>query len=106
MSGAASPRRLLLGDYNRAFRLAGVAQFHCDAIRRIDFEEVMDAFSEDAALQALAQSVRREDIRNFFEKVTSVLFAFHSHAEFAQAIDPAPNRRARHADFAGDSRAA
>src|SRR5262245_45093215 len=32
--------------------------------------------------------------------------AFHSNADFAQLLDPAPDRRTRYADFAGDPRSA
>ena len=92
MARAAAACGLFLGDDQRAFRFAGVAEVHRDAIRRVDFEEVVNAFPENAAFQSLAQRVGREDVGSLFEEVAGVLLAFDAHAEIAQAIDPAPHR--------------
>ena len=106
MTCAAATRSLFFRDDDRAFGLAGVAQLHRDAIRRIDFEEVVNAFAEDTAFQTLAQRVGREDVGRFFEKVAGVLLAFDAHTEIAESIDPAPHRRARNADLARNACAA
>src|SRR5580693_7485023 len=83
-----------------------MAKVHRDAIRRIDFEEMVDAFAEDAAFQALAQRIGREDVGHLLEEVAGVLLAFHAHAQFTKTVDPAPYGRTRHAYLAGDARSA
>src|SRR5882757_8436668 len=65
---------------------------------------MMNALAQDAALQSLAQHIGREDVGNFFEKIAGVLFTFDANAKLTQAIDPAPHRRARDADLAGNPR--
>jgi hypothetical protein len=69
MPGAASapsPGGLFFGDDNCALGLSGVPEFHADAVGRIGLEEMKDAFTEKAALEALVQQVRRDDVVNFF----------------------------------------
>ena len=97
---------LLFGNHHRPFGLAGVAEFHRDAICRIHFKEMIDALAEHAAFQSLPQRVGSEDVGHLFEKITGVLFAFHANAEFTQTVDPAPHRRTRNANLARNTCAA
>src|SRR5579863_9536386 len=105
MTGATAARGLFFGDDHCAFRLAGVAEFHRNAIGRIDLEKMVNALAKHAAFQSLAHHVGCEYVRDIFEKVAGVLLALDAHAEFAEAIDPTPYRRARHAYLAGYPRA-
>jgi len=91
--------RLFLRQHHRAFRLTGVTKVERNAIGRVDLEKMIDAFSEQAALQPLPQHVRRQNVRHLLQKVPGVLLALRAHTEFSQPIDPAPHRRPRHADL-------
>ena len=62
-AGAAAAGRLLFGEHDGAVRLARFAEVHGDGVRRIDFEEVVDAARERRAVEAMAQQLRRPECR-------------------------------------------
>src|SRR5580704_11687719 len=99
-SGAAASCGLFFGQHNGALRFASVTQFHRDTIRGVGLEEMQDAFAEEPALEPLVKQVRSQDVVNFFEKISGTGLAFHLYIQFAKTLHPAPDRRARHADFA------
>ena len=101
-----APRRLLLRDDDRSVRFPALAQRHGDGVGRIDFEEMVDAFSERPRMQPPVQQLRRENIGHFFDLIAGARMALHADAQRAQFFNPAPHGAARHADFAGDFRAA
>src|ERR1700687_6171302 len=103
---APAPGGLFFCKYDRAFWLAGVAQFQRHSIGRIHFEKMMDALAKQAAFQALAKHVRSKNVRDLLQKISGVLLAFYTHAELAQAGDPSPDCRTRHANLSGDAGAA
>src|SRR5258708_10416806 len=66
----------------------------------------MNLFSEDAALELLAQQVWRKNVRNTFQKISGVGLTLYAYANFAQPLQPAPNGGTRNANLLGNSFAA
>ena len=106
MPGAPSPRRLLLGDDDGSVRFPALSQRHGDGVGRVNFEKMVDALPERPRMQPPVQQLRRENVRHFFDLIAGARMALHADAQRAQLFDPVPHGAARHADFAGDFRAA
>src|SRR4029077_9958619 len=103
MARASTPRGLFFRKHHRAFLFATMPEVQRHSIRRVYFEKMIEALSEQTALQALPEHIGREDVWNLLQEIAGVLLPFCAHAKFAQTIHPAPYRRARHPDFARDA---
>ena len=101
-SGAAASGGLFFGEDDGAVRFAGFAELHGDIVRRIDFEEMIDAAREGCSRELVAEKLRRENVGNALDVIAGGGVSFDADAESAQLFDPAPDLLAGDANLLGD----
>src|ERR1700735_2430531 len=99
---SAAPGSLFFGKHDGAVGLSLFAELHGDGVRRVDFEEVIDAAREGSAKQPPGQELGNENVRSAFDVIAGPRMTFYAHTQFAHFLDPAPDLLPRYADFLGN----
>src|ERR1700691_6669010 len=63
---------------------------------------MINAARERCVVQAMAQQLRRQNIRSSLDVITRRRMSLHAHTQLTQLLNPAPDWLPRHANFLGD----